>query len=135
MKHRKTLANAATFEKYSRITRREKLLAGMGQVVPWKLLCSLIAPFYPKPGKGRPPIGLERMLRIHFLQGWFNLSDHAAEEVLYNIESMRRFAGIDLGNEPVPGETTICKFRHLLKPTALEKGHSRRSTRILNPVG
>lgn len=115
MKRQKTLANAHTFEKYRRTTKREKFLAEMEKVVPWKLLVSLIDPFYPKPGKGRPPIGLERMLRIHFLQSWFNLSDPGAEEAMYDIESMRRFVGIDLGNEPVPDETTICKFRHLLE--------------------
>jgi len=87
----------------------------MERVVPWKELYALIEPFYPKPGKGRPPVGLERMLRIHFLQSWFNLSDPGAEEALYDMESMRRFVGIDLGNEPVPDETTICKFRHLLE--------------------
>jgi len=104
-----------TFEKYKKPTRREQFLAEMEQVVPWKELCTLIEPYYPKPGRGRPPIGLERMLRIHFLQSWFNLSDPGAEEALYDMESMRRFVGIDLGNEPVPDETTICKFRHLLE--------------------
>ena len=91
----------------------------MEQVVPWKELNALVEPFYPKAGKGRPPVGLERMLRIHFLQSWFNLSDPAAEEALYDIESMRRFVGIDVGNEPVPDETTICKFRHLLETHGL----------------
>ena len=98
---------------------REKFLAEMERVVPWKELYALIDPFYPKAGKGRPPVGLERMLRIHFLQSWFNLSDPAAEEALYDMESMRRFVGIDLGNEPVPDETTICKFRHLLEAHGL----------------
>jgi len=115
MNCQKTLANASTFEKYKKPTKREKFLAEMERVVPWKELYSLIEPFYPKAGKGRPPVGLERMLRIHFLQSWFNLSDPAAEEALYDMESMRRFVGIDLGNEPVPDETTICKFRHLLE--------------------
>ena len=115
MKSQKSLANAMTFEKYKKPTRREQFLAEMEQVVPWKELCTLIEPYYPKPGRGRPPIGLERMLRIHFLQSWFNLSDPGAEEALYDMESMRRFVGIDLGNEPVPDETTICKFRHLLE--------------------
>jgi IS5 family transposase len=119
MNRQKTLANASTFEKYKKPTKREKFLAEMERVVPWKELYSLIEPFYPKPGKGRPPIGLERMLRIHFLQSWFNLSDPGAEEVLYDMESMRRFVGIDLGNEPVPDETTICKFRHLLEAHGL----------------
>jgi len=115
MNRQKTLANASTFEKYKKPTKREKFLAEMERVVPWKELYALIDPFYPKAGKGRPPVGLERMLRIHFLQSWFNLSDPAAEEALYDMESMRRFVGIDLGNEPVPDETTICKFRHLLE--------------------
>ena len=87
----------------------------MEQVVPWKDLCQLIEPVYPKSGNGRPAVGLERMLRIYFLQQWFNLSDPAVEEALYESLSMRRFAGIDLGREPVPDETTVCQFRHLLE--------------------
>jgi len=119
MNRQKTLANASSFEKYKKPTKREKFLAEMERVVPWKELYALIEPFYPKAGKGRPPVGLERMLRIHFLQSWFNLSDPGAEEALYDMESMRRFVGIDLGNEPVPDETTICKFRHLLETHGL----------------
>ena len=75
----------------------------------------MIEPFYPKPGNGRPPIGIERMLRIYFLQHWFNLSDPAVEEALYDSAAMRGFVGIDLGREPVPDETTACRFRHLLE--------------------
>ena len=76
----------------------------MQQVVPWEKLCALIEPVYPKPeGAGRPPVGLERILRIYFLQQWFNLSDPAVEEALYDSASMRQFAGIDLGNEPRAG--------------------------------
>jgi IS5 family transposase len=71
--------------------------------------------FYPRSGNGRPPVGLERMLRLHCLQHWFNLSDPAAEESLYDSLCMRRFVGIDLGREPVPDETTILNFRHLLE--------------------
>jgi IS5 family transposase len=119
MNRQKTLANASTFEKYKKPTKREKFLAEMERIVPWKELYALIEPFYPKAGKGRPPVGLERMLRIHFLQSWFNLSDPGAEEALYDMESLRRFVGIDLGNEPVPDETTICKFRHLLEAHGL----------------
>jgi len=115
MNRRKTLANASTFEKYKKPTKREKFLAEMERVVPWKELYALIEPFYPKAGKGRPPVGLERMLRIHFLQSWFHSVRIGAEEALYDMESLRRFVGIDLGNEPVPDETTICKFRHLLE--------------------
>jgi transposase, IS5 family len=109
-----TLATAG-FEKYRKPTRRAAFLAEMERVVPWRELCALVEPFYPKPGNGRPPIGLERMLRLHFLQHWFNLSDPAAEEALYESVSMRRFVGIDLGREPVPDETTILNFRHLLE--------------------
>jgi hypothetical protein len=90
-------------------------LAEMERVVPWAALCALIEPVYPKPGNGRPPVGVERMLRIYFLQQWFNLSDPAVEEALYDLLAKRRFVGIDLGHEPVPDETTVCRFRHLLE--------------------
>jgi IS5 family transposase len=110
---------AGTFEPYRKPTRRELFLAEMDHAIPWKELSAVIAPFYPKPGNGRPPIGLERMLRIYFLQHWFNLSDPGAEEALYESRSMCRFVGIDLGKEPVPDETTICKFRHLLERNGL----------------
>ena len=106
---------AAGFERYAKTTRRARFLAEMEQVVPWTRLVALIEPHYPKPGNGRPPIGLERMLRIYFLQQWFNLSDPAAEEALYESPTMRAFVGIDLGREPAPDETTICRFRHLLE--------------------
>jgi transposase, IS5 family len=109
-----TLATAG-FERYAKTTRRAVFLAEMARVVPWRELCALIEPAYPKPGNGRPPIGLERMLRIYFLQQWFNLSDPAVEEALYDSAAMRSFVGIDLGREPVPDETTVCKFRHLLE--------------------
>ncbi len=104
------------FERHRKPTRREIFLEEMDRIIPWKELCAVIEPFYPKPkGAGRRPIGLERMLRIHFLQHWFNLSDPAMEEALYDSRAMRRFAGIDLGEEPAPDETTILKFRHLLE--------------------
>src|SRR5579863_2454675 len=109
-----TLATAG-FERYAKRTRRAAFLEEMERVVPWPALCALIEPFYPKAGNGRPPIGVERMLRIHFLQQWFNLSDPAVEEALYDSLAMRRFVGIDLGREPVPDETTVCRFRHLLE--------------------
>jgi IS5 family transposase len=109
-----TLATAG-FERDSKPTRRAAFLAEMDRVVPWAELCALIEPVYPRPGKGRRPVGLERVSRIDFLQQWFNLSDPGAEEALYDSVTMRRFAGIDLGREPVPDETTICKFRQLLE--------------------
>ncbi|MEK7244646.1 MAG: IS5 family transposase [Pseudomonadota bacterium] len=112
----KQLSFATTgFELYGKRTRREAFLAEMNVVVPWADLCALIEPVYPKAGDGRPPVGLDRMLRIYFLQQWFNLSDPAAEEALYDSAAMRGFAGIDLGREPAPDESTICRFRHLLE--------------------
>jgi IS5 family transposase len=110
-----TFAEGA-FEQYRKPTRREGFLAEMDHVIPWQGLCEVIAPFYPTvDGAGRPPVGLERMLRIQCLQHWFNLSDPAVEEALYDSRALRQFVGIDLGREPVPDETTICKFRHLLE--------------------
>lgn len=112
----KQMTLAATgFEKHAKATRRAQFLAEMEQVVPWAKLCALIEPVYSKGTTGRPPVGLERMLRIYFLQQWFNLSDPAAEEALYDSVAMRSFVGIDLGREPAPDETTILRFRHLLE--------------------
>jgi len=110
-----TLAEAAGFERYGKLTRRAAFLAEMDQVVPWDRLCAVIEPVSPKPGNGRPPVGVERMLRIYFLQHWFNLSDAVVEKALYDSASMRRFVKIDRSREPVPDETTVCKFRHLLE--------------------
>jgi len=119
---RQTTFSMSGFDKYSKTTRRAAFLAQMEQVVPWSALCALIEPVYAKPGNGRPPVGLQRMLRIYFLQHWFNLSDPAVEEALYDSLSMRRFVGIDLGRERVPDETTVCKFRHLLEQHDLGRG-------------
>src|SRR5271169_1138557 len=110
-----TLASQGSFERYGKKTRREKFLEEMDEVMPWAQLWSLIEPYYPKEGNGRPPVGLGIMLRIYFLQHWFNLSDPAAEEALYDSPSLRRFAGVDLGRAPAPDETTILNFRHLLE--------------------
>ena len=109
------------FEAHRKSTRRDVFLAEMDQVVPWAALCAVIEPFYPKARAegGRRPVGLERMLRIHFLQQWYALSDPAVEEALYDSAAMRRFVGIDLGREPAPDETTVCKFRHLLEKHGL----------------
>ncbi|RMQ37054.1 Transposase [Pseudomonas ficuserectae] len=95
-------------------TRRERFLAEMDQVVPWKGLLGLIQPFYPKAGGGRKPYPLETMLRIHLLQNWFSLSDPAMEEALYEITPMRQFARLTL-SAPMPEDTTIMNFRHLLE--------------------
>ena len=108
---------ASGFETYRKKTRKENFLDEMEQIIPWHELSEAIAPYYPKEpkGAGRKPVGLLRMLKIHFLQHWFELSDPAAEEALYDSRAMRLFVGIDLGKEPVPDETTICKFRHLME--------------------
>ena len=114
-----TLAEG-TFEPYRKKTRREEFLEQMEQVVPWRELCAVIEPHYPKcDGAGRPAKGLERMLRIYFLQQWFNLSDPGVEEALYDSRALRRFAGFDLGQEAIPDESTVLQFRHLLERHAL----------------
>jgi hypothetical protein len=104
MMKQQTLAMAAdqTFENYRKPTRRDEFLKTMEAIVPWAALCEVIEPHYPKAGNGRPPIGLERMLRIHFVQHWFNLADLACEEALYDSASLRRFVGIDLGASRCP---------------------------------
>lgn len=111
------------FERYVKATRRAKFLAEMDKVVPWAELCALIEPKYPQVGEqgGRPPLPLERMLRVYFLQLWFDLSDPGAEEALYDSVSMREFAGVDLGERAAPDETSILHFRHLLEKHALGK--------------
>jgi transposase, IS5 family len=111
----RTLAMMTGFERYTKKTRRAMFLEEMEQVVPWAKVYALIEPHYPKPGNGRRPKELEQMLRIYFLQQWFNLADPAVEEALYDSATLRQFANIDLGAEPVPDETTVCKFRHLLE--------------------
>src|ERR1035438_4871265 len=111
------------FERYGKTTRRAQFLADMQVIVPWAQLTAVVEPFYPKISEagGRPPLPLERMLRVYFLQLWFNLSDPAVEEALYDSVSMRNFVGIDLGVEAAPDETTVCKFRHLLEKHKLGK--------------
>lgn len=120
-----TLAMAADrgagFEQYRRPTKRDVFLATMNEIVPWQELCAVIEPHYPKPGNGRPPVGLERMLRMYFVQHWFNLADEACEEALYDSAALRAFVGIDLGRERVPDGTTLLKFRRLLEKHELGK--------------
>ncbi len=96
-------------------TRREQFLTEMDGVIPWTRLLALIEPHYPIVGQGRRPLGCERMLRIYFMQQWFNLCDPSAEDALYDSESMRRFAGIELGEDAMPDESSMLRFRHLLE--------------------
>ena len=115
-----TFASAA-WDKKGKVTRRERFLGEMDQVVPWAPMVALIEPHYPKAGNGTQPMPLERMLRIHFMQQWFNLSDPAMEDALYDSESMRRFAGIELVDDAIPDESTILRFRHLLERHGLSE--------------
>ena len=105
------------FERKTKMTRKREFLDEMNLVVPWAELVSLIAPHAPQPGTkgGRPPFAVETMLRIHFLQQWFNLSDPAMEEALYDTPMFREFAGLDIGEDHLPDESTILRFRHLLE--------------------
>ena len=96
-------------------TRRERFLAEMEQVVPWARLEALIAPHYPAGKRGRPPVGVARMLRLYFLQQWYGLADEALEDALYDSHALRNFTSIDLGLESVPDATTLLKFRRLLE--------------------
>ncbi len=109
-----TFASAAWNHK-GKVTRRERFLAEMDAVIPWPRLLALIEPHYPKAGHGTQPMPMEWMLRIYFMQNWFNLSDPSAEDSLYDSESMRRFAGIELVDDAIPDESTILRFRHLLE--------------------
>ncbi len=105
----------AEYARKKKQTRRERFLSEMEKVVPWERLCAVIEPHYPTGKRGRPPIGIERMLRIYFLQQWYGLADEALEDAIYDSQAMRTFAGIDLSVETVPDATTLLNFRHLLE--------------------
>ena len=120
MRHQGSFSQAEYTEKKKQ-TRRDKFLAEMEQVVPWARLVARLQPLYPKGERGRPPIGLERMLRIYCLQQWYGLADEALEDALYDSQALRGFAGIDLTHDPVPDATTLLKFRHWLERHDLTK--------------
>ena len=112
----------AEYEGKKKITRREVFLAKMEQVVPWSRLMEVIEPYYPKSGKrGRPPMGLERMLRMYFVQQWYGLADEAVEDAVYDSQALRNFMGIDLSRTSLPDATTLMGFRHLLEANDLTK--------------
>src|SRR3954468_24964551 len=102
-------------------TRRDKFLAEMEQVVPWARLVARLRPLYPNGERGRPPIGLEQMLRLYFVQQWYGLADEALEDALYDSQALRGFAGIELGHDPVPDATTVLHFRHWLEKHGLTR--------------
>jgi len=110
-----TLAATRGFERHNRATRKAEFLARMETLMPWAEFCALIEPHYPKAGNGRPPVGLERMLRMYCIANWFNLADEACEDALYDVAVFREFCRIDLGRERVPDATTLLNFRHLLE--------------------
>ena len=114
MKHQTSFAQAE-FSAKKKSTRRERFLSRMEEVIPWAQLLAVIAPHYPKGERGRPPIGLERMLRVYFLQQWYALADEALEDALYDSQALQRFACIELDAEGVPDATTLLKFRRLLE--------------------
>ena len=117
-----TSFSQAEFADKKKITRREKFLARMEEIIPWPRLLAVLEPFYPKGERGRPPIGLERMLRVYFLQQWYGLADEALEDAIYDSQAMRGFARIDLAADGVPDATTLLKFRRLLETHDLCKG-------------
>jgi IS5 family transposase len=129
-----TFASLA-YESKKKKTRREKFLAEMDQVIPWEELIQIIKKYYPKAGNGRQPMPLERMLRIYFMQQWYGLSDPAMEDALYDIESLRRFADIDIEADVIPDETTILNFRHLLEKHELTKKIFEKTQRYLTEKG
>ena len=134
MSKQQTFAELAWKSK-GKVTRRERFLSEMNQIIPWGLLIELIEPFYPKAGRGRQPLGLEKMLRIHLLQIWFDLSDPQAEDAIYDSESMRRFAGVELSDDVVPDESTILRFRHLLEKHKLTEAMFEQINGVLEEKG
>ena len=129
-----TFASLA-YENKKRQTRREMFLEEMDRVIPWKELLQVIKGYYPKAGNGRQPMPLERMLRIYFMQQWYGLSDPAMEDALYDSESMRRFAGIDIAADVIPDETTILHFRHLLEKHNLTRKIFEKTKQYLSEKG
>jgi len=117
-----TSFSQAEFAGKKKVTRREKFLARMEEIIPWADLLAVVEPCYPKGERGRPPIGLERMLRVYFLQHWYGLADEATEDAIYDSQAMRGFARIDLAADEVPDATTLLKFRRLLETNDLCQG-------------
>lgn len=109
------------FSSKKRVTKKEAFLTVMEEVVPWKAIVERLEPYYPKGERGRPPKGLERMLRMLVVQNCFGLSDEGLEDAVYEIHSIRHFVGVDIGSESVPDATTVLKFRRLLEEHDLSR--------------
>jgi len=120
MQHQMSFAQSE-FANKRKTTRRERFLAEMEEVVPWARLVALIEPHYPKGERGRPPIGIERMLRMYFLQQWYALADELLEETIYDSQAMLLFMGVEGSKAPVPDATTLLHFRQLLEAHGLTK--------------
>lgn len=118
-----------------KITKREKFLQIMDDIIPWDEWVGIIEPYYPKNKIGRPPVAIEKMLRMYLLQIWFDLSDPATEDAIYDSYAMRRFTGIDFMTESVPDETTLCKFRHLLEKNNISSQFFSAINRVLVQTG
>ena len=116
-------------------TKREEFLEIMNEIIPWEEWVSVFEPYYPNGKRGRPPMGIEKMLRMYLLQIWFNLSDPATEDAIYDSYAMRKFSGIDFMTESVPDETTLCKFRHLLEEHNLNKLFFDAINRVMDASG
>lgn len=126
----------AEYEAKKKLTRRDIFLAKMEQIVPWSRLIAVVEPHYPKSGKrGRPPIGIERILRMYFIQQWYGLADMAVEDALYDSQALRNFCGIDLGVTTVPESTTLMDFRHLLEKNALPQAMLKEVNALLKERG
>ena len=111
----------AEYSQRKLITKREKFLQAMDEAIPWKEWAALIEPVYPKGKRGRPPMGIEKMLRMYLLQTWFNLSDEGIEEAIYDSYAFRSFMKISFYDEQVPDATTLLKFRRLLEDNGIPK--------------
>jgi IS5 family transposase len=113
---KQTSFSDAEFASKKRLTRRDCFLAEIEAVTPWPALVAALLPYYPKgEGRGRPPVGLERMLRMYIAQQCFGLSDEGIEDAIYDSQAIRGFVGIDLTHESAPDATTLLKFRRLLE--------------------
>jgi len=118
-----------------RKTKREEFLEIMDEIIPWDEWVDVIKPYYPSGKRGRPPKGIEKMLRMYLLQVWFNLSDEGVEDAIYDSYAMRRFVGIDFMTEDAPDATTLLKFRHLLEQHNLNKLFFEAINRVMVATG
>lgn len=123
------------YENRKRVTKREKFLADMDKLIPWAVWIDLIAPCYPSGNRGRPPRGIETMLRMILLQSWYSISDEGLEDAINGSYAFRRFMGINFLEEQVPDATTLCKFRALLNEHGLQEKIFDSVTKMLDDGG